>query len=111
MAKAKTSNIKSKKAKVALFRISLTSKNYIIIGLGILLIIIGYILMGISSVDGFVPTVLSPILLVAGYCVAIPFGILYKDKSVVIEDIDSKLDKNEKIDNNTKAVASNIKTA
>ena len=110
MAKAKTSNIKSKKAKVALFRISLTSKNYIIIGLGIILIIIGYILMGISSVDGFVPTVLSPILLVAGYCVAIPFGILYKDKSVVIEDIDAKLDKNEKIDSNTKAVPSNIKT-
>ena len=110
MAKAKTSNIKSKKAKVALFRISLTSKNYMIIGLGILLIVIGYILMGISSVDGFIPTVLSPILLVAGYCVAIPFGILYKDKSVVIEDIDAKLDKNEKIDSNTKAVPSNIKT-
>ena len=110
MAKAKTSNIKSKKAKVTLFRISLTSKNYIIIGLGIILIIIGYILMGISSVDGFVPTVLSPILLVAGYCVAIPFGILYKDKSVETEEIDTKTEKNDKTETNTKATVSNIKT-
>jgi len=79
MAKAKTSNIKSKKAKVTLFRISLTSKNYIIIGLGIISDYKSVIIFdGNKSVDGFVPTVLSPILLVAGYCVAIPFGILYK---------------------------------
>lgn len=110
MAKVKTSNVKSKKAKVALFRISLTSKNYMIIGLGILLIIVGYILMGMSPVDGFIPTVLSPIILVAGYCVIIPFGILFKDKSVINEDVETKIVKEEQTETVSKSSKSNIKT-
>jgi hypothetical protein len=109
MAKAKTTNIKSKKAPLSLFRISLTSKNYMIIGLGILLIIIGYILMGTSSVDGFVPTVLSPILLVIGYCVIIPFGILYKDKGIIDDTTEMKTISEEKNDS-PKMTASNVKT-
>ena len=111
MAKLKTSNLKSKKTKVTLFRISLTSKNYFIIGFGIIMIVIGYILMGISPVDCFVPTVLSPILLVAGYCVIIPFGILYKDKSVLTEDDDSKIVKEDKTETVNKVQFTNIKTS
>jgi hypothetical protein len=110
MAKVKTSNIKSKKAKVNHFRISLTSKNYYIIGFGIVLIIIGYILMGMSPVDGFIPTVISPVLLVAGYCVMIPFGILFKDKSVITEDEDAKNLNPVKTDNINKSATANIKT-
>jgi hypothetical protein len=37
--------------------------------------------MSENSVDGFLPTVVSPILLVAGYCVVIPYGILKKSKT------------------------------
>lgn len=75
--------VKSKKAKPAdVLHLSLTNKNYMIIGLGILLIIIGYVFMAENSVDGFLPTVVAPILLVLGYIVVVPFGILYKDKSV-----------------------------
>lgn len=107
MAKAKT-NIKSKKSTAAVthIRISLTKKNYMIIGLGILLIVIGYVLMAANSVDGFLPTVVAPILLVAGYCVIIPLGILIKDKAIE-ESADSKITTDT---NGTAAVKSNIKT-
>jgi membrane protein CcdC involved in cytochrome C biogenesis len=59
----------------------LEKENFMFIGLGILVVIIGYFLMAGNSVDGFLPTVLSPIFLVLGYCVIIPFGILKKTKS------------------------------
>ena len=57
-------------------------QNFIIIGIGILLIIAGYIAMLEGSVEGFVPLVLAPIFLVVGYCVIIPIGILYKKSEV-----------------------------
>lgn len=52
--------------------------NYLIIGAGLLLILLGYLAMLEGSVEGFLPLVVAPILLVAGYCVVIPFGILYR---------------------------------
>jgi hypothetical protein len=58
----------------------LEKTSFMIIVLGIAVIIIGYILMSGNSVDGFLPTVISPILLVLGYCVIIPYGILKKPK-------------------------------
>ena len=56
--------------------------NYIIMGLGLTIIIVGYILLSRSEVKGFVPLVLSPILLVLGYCVLIPLGIMYRRKEI-----------------------------
>lgn len=85
MAKAKTP-VKSKKTKkIEHLHINLTNKNYMIIGLGILVIIIGYFFMSENSVDGFLPTVVAPILLGIGYLVIVPFGILYTDKSNAVE--------------------------
>lgn len=81
MAKAKVP-VKSRKVKkIEHLHINLTNTNYMIIGLGILVIIIGYFFMSENSVDGFLPTVVAPILLIAGYGVIVPFGILYTDKS------------------------------
>jgi len=54
--------------------------NYIIIGIGIIVLILGYILMAEDTVDGTMATVISPILLVLGYIVIIPYGILKKAK-------------------------------
>jgi hypothetical protein len=104
MAKTKTkTQLKGKQSFADHFKMALTAKNYIIIGTGILSIIIGYIFMSANSVDGFLPTVIAPILLVLGYCVIVPFGILYKDKSVAEEnDINEKKVKVNKV---------NIKTA
>ncbi len=56
-----------------------------IIGFGILLLLVGYILMAQNSVDGFMPTVIAPVLLVFGYCVVIPYGILKKEKTETAE--------------------------
>ena len=71
----------SKPAKKKEFYFPLEKENFMIIGLGILLLIIGYVLMSQNSVDGFMPTVAAPLLLVAGYCVVIPYGIMKKPKS------------------------------
>lgn len=63
------------------FSFPLEKENFMIIGLGIAVLIIGYVLMSQNSVDGFMPTIVAPILLVLGYCVIIPYGILKKAKS------------------------------
>jgi hypothetical protein len=52
--------------------------NWVIIAIGIVFLIVGYIFMAENSVDGFLPTIVAPILLVLGYCVVIPYGILKK---------------------------------
>jgi hypothetical protein len=44
-------------------------------------IVAGYLAMLEGSVEGFLPLVLSPILLVTGYCVVIPIGIMYRKSS------------------------------
>ncbi|MER3524606.1 MAG: hypothetical protein C4326_11230 [Ignavibacteria bacterium] len=53
-------------------------ENFMIMGLGVLVIIAGYIALAIGPIEGFLPLVLAPILLVLGYCVIIPVGILFK---------------------------------
>jgi hypothetical protein len=52
--------------------------NFKIIGAGIVVIVLGYLAMITGGIEGFLPLVLSPILLVLGYCVIIPIGILYQ---------------------------------
>lgn len=80
--KTKGKKLQSSKAKQKReFSFPMERENFMIIGFGIVLLIIGYILMSENSVDGFLPTVIAPILLFAGYCVIIPYGILKKPKS------------------------------
>lgn len=56
-------------------------ENFIIIGIGIVVLIIGYFFLSQSPADGTGPMVIAPVLLVLGYCVIIPYGILKKPKS------------------------------
>jgi hypothetical protein len=95
----------SKTAKKREFSFPLEKENFMIIGIGIALLLVGYILMSQNSVDGFMPTVIAPLLLVAGYCVVIPYGILKKPKSeaAVITEETAEI-------SNTSAT-SNIKTS
>jgi len=83
MAKTKTTTTKSssRKQKIQHLHINLSNKNYMIIGVGIALIVLGYIFMSANSVDGFLPATVAPLFLVAGYCVVVPLGILYTDKT------------------------------
>ena len=60
---------KSKKATNAL-GIDFDRRNYIVLGIGLAVIVLGFILLALGDIT------LSPILLVLGYCVIIPLGIL-----------------------------------
>ena len=55
-------------------------KNWIILGSGIGAIVLGFIALASGSIT------LAPILLVLGYCVLIPWGIMAKDTSKASED-------------------------
>ena len=59
-----------------------TKANYRLLAIGIGLVILGFIAMAEGSVEGTYPLVIAPILLVIGYCIIIPIGILYKKKEV-----------------------------
>jgi len=58
----------------------LERENFIILGVGLLVIILGYIALSENKVEGFMPLVVAPLLLVVGYCVIVPFGIMYRKK-------------------------------
>jgi len=113
MAKTKQQNIQALKSKrqkkeMSHLHFAMTSKNYMIIGAGILLIIFGYVFMSENSVDGFLPTVAAPILLILGYCVVVPIGILYNDKGV---KADEKEEVKIEMKQNVTPSSSNIKTS
>lgn len=57
-----------------------TRINYIILALGVLVVILGFIAMAEGSVKGTMPLVVAPILLVIGYCIIIPIGIMYRKR-------------------------------
>ena len=59
---------------------SLTRSNYLLFGLSLLVIIIGYIIMYTGETDSVQATKVSPVILTIGYCVLIPISILYKSK-------------------------------
>jgi hypothetical protein len=61
--------------------------NFKIIGVGITVIIAGYLALAKGPIEGFLPLVLAPILLVLGYCVIIPLGILYKKSYLKSESL------------------------
>lgn len=56
----------------------LESLNFKIMGAGIVLIILGYLALSTDSVEGFFPLTVAPVLLVLGYCLVFPVGIMYR---------------------------------
>ncbi|MGD0590051.1 MAG: hypothetical protein ABSA44_04540 [Bacteroidota bacterium] len=55
--------------------------NYQILGGGLLCIVLGYIALAQEPWNGTMPLVVAPILLVLGYCVLIPIGILFRRRT------------------------------
>ena len=53
-------------------------KNYVLFGVGVFVIIVGYLMMFLGEVDSFQSLVISPLLLLAGYLVIIPMALLSK---------------------------------
>ena len=68
------------KRKAAPATLPFSKQNYQILGIGLLAIIAGYFALSQQPWDGTMPLVVAPILLVLGYCVIIPLGILYRPK-------------------------------
>ena len=53
-------------------------KNYVLCGVGVFVIIMGYLILYSGEVDSFQSLVISPLLLLAGYLVIIPMALLSK---------------------------------
>ncbi len=97
--KAKKTTAKARKE----INFPLEKINFLILGLGIIVIFVGYICMSENSVFGFLPMVVSPILLVLGYCVIIPYGILKKSKKEIESGKENlPIEKPEKVTSNIK---------
>ncbi len=65
----------------ALYGMPLQKENYLFIGIGFAVILLGYLIIGIErNVDGFLSLNLSPILIIGGF-VWIIYAVLYKPKS------------------------------
>ena len=73
----KKANIK-KKARLA--GLPFSRRNYLWLGMGLAVIVLGYVSLAQGPVNSFWSLTLGPILLVIGYCVLIPVGILLKNK-------------------------------
>ena len=54
--------------------------NYILFGIGLACLLIGYALMATGAVNSFQSLTLSPILLFMGYVVIIPLALVYREK-------------------------------
>ncbi len=56
-----------------------TRLNWMLFGLGLGVIAVGYLLLRIPPVDGFLSLTAAPVLLVGGYCGLIPAAILVRE--------------------------------
>ena len=54
-------------------------KNYVLFAIGVFVIIVGYLIMYLGKVDSFQSLTLSPILLLIGYLIIIPYALLYRN--------------------------------
>jgi len=55
-------------------------ENYLFLGAGILVIILGFIFLSIGPVNSFWSLDLAPVFLVVGYCVVLPVAIMYRKR-------------------------------
>ncbi len=67
-------------------KLPLAKENFYIMGVGLAVILIGYLALAKGPIEGFLPLVLAPVFLVLGYCVIIPLGILYKKSYLKTEN-------------------------
>lgn len=70
------------------FQMPFERENLMIVLGGVAVIALGYLLMAMSPTMSFVALTLAPFLLVLGYAVIVPYGIMYgsrKKKEVVVQ--------------------------
>ncbi len=82
--KAKKKNVKvSKKTFSSPFNIYWDKTNYLLFGLGILIIILGFYFMSLGNWESTASLVISPIFLFIGFVIVLPASIFYKKKNKV----------------------------
>ena len=59
---------------------SFGKKNYQLFGIGLFVIIFGYIIMATGETESIQSVKIAPLILILGYCVLIPAAILIKPK-------------------------------
>jgi len=69
---------KIKKSSQFVKNLSLTKTNYLIFGLGLLVIIVGYFVMASGDTYSFRSLSVAPVILLLGYLIIIPISILYR---------------------------------
>ena len=75
------------------FNMPFEQKNIVFILIGIGVVTLGYVIMGMSETMGFMALDVSPIVLLLGYLVVIPLGIMYgarrkkADTTVTVEEV------------------------
>lgn len=80
--KTKKKNVKSgTKSLPSPFNIYWEKTNYLLFGIGIVLIILGFFFMGQGEWDSSSSLVISPILLFLGFVVVMPASILYRKRN------------------------------
>ncbi len=80
--KTKKKNVKSStKSLPSPFNMYWEKTNYLLFGLGMLLIVLGFYFMGQGEWNSSSSLVISPILLFLGFVVVMPASILYRKKS------------------------------
>ena len=65
---------------------SFSTVNYYLFGIGLALIILGYIVMASGEVNSFQSLTVAPIILFVGYIIFIPAALVYRDKNLENEE-------------------------
>ena len=61
---------------------SFSTVNYYLFGIGLALIILGYIVMASGEVNSYQSLTVAPIILFVGYIIFIPAALIYRDKNL-----------------------------
>ena len=65
---------------------SFSTVNYVLFGIGLALIILGYIVMASGEVNSDQSLTVAPIILFVGYIIFIPAALIYRDKNLENEE-------------------------
>ena len=65
---------------------SFSTVNYALFGIGLALIILGYIVMASGEVTSFQSLTVAPIILFVGYIIFLPAALIYRDKNLENEE-------------------------
>ena len=65
---------------------SFSTVNYALFGIGLALIILGYIVMANGEVNSFQSLTVAPIILFVGYIIFFPAALIYRDKNLENEE-------------------------